>query len=104
MSAFAAANNTLFSDPNGSVAAIYTPPSGAAVALRVIYHVDEIDSSGPLETPMYAPSYFAEIRREDVAEPKEGAELLVEGVRYRVAGKKLMPHGLSWFCDLERRG
>lgn len=37
MNAFAAARDTLFTDPNLSRAATYTPAAGAAVAVRVIY-------------------------------------------------------------------
>lgn len=79
MNAFAAARDTLFTDPNLSRAATFTPAAGAAVAVRVIYR-------RPTETENFGapgfrgPSHMADLRVSEVAVVARGAALAIADV------------------------
>ncbi len=103
MSAFSGSLNTLFRDPNMSVAATYCPLAGPEVSLRALFWEPEEAGAQILGVGQYLPAYLAEVRSSDVAEPREGDELVIDSVRYRVSKAERKADGLAWRLDLEKQ-
>jgi hypothetical protein len=88
-SAFAAAINTLFADPNLGVDAIYrTGGSGEAITLRaIIRQPDRVGTYG--ETRIATETALFDIRTSEVAAPAEGDIIEMNGTVYVIQGEPL---------------
>src|SRR5512132_254771 len=86
MTAFAAAIDALFADPNVAGAAVYR--AGGAdpgIAVRVIVRrPDRIGDFG--DTRIASETATFDIRTSEIAEPAEGGALDVDGVTYIIQG------------------
>ena len=76
----------LFTDPNIARAAVYTPDGGTPVAIRVIAkRPDEIVGLG--ETRIHAGTTLLDVRVSEIAEPRPGDRLVIDGEDYLVQGE-----------------
>lgn len=79
MSAFAAARNTLFTDPNLSRAAIYTPSGGTAVSIRVIYR-RPTEEEGLGSIGHRGVRHLADVRASELVAPAKGDAITIADV------------------------
>lgn len=99
MSAFSAAVDTVFA--RFGVDGVYTPGGGGAVNVRVIARrPDEIVGFG--DTRVLTETALFEVRALDVAEPRPGDRLTVDGVDYVIQGEpeRRDPDRLVWTLDV----
>ena len=104
--AFAAMDRVLFASPVLSLAATYTAPSGSAVAVRVIRcRGDALARLG--EIGINRPADLFDVRVADVAQPVEGATLVVTehgaDCTYRVRAVVPDTSRLAWRLDCARQ-
>lgn len=101
--AFAAAAAVLFSDPNLSVAGVYTPAGGQPVPIRLMRTVGTDQVAGSLrQFGAVAEHGSAELLVRDVPErPGEGALLEFGGRVFRLdAAASPTKNGLAWLMTL----
>jgi len=76
----------LFADPNIARAAVYTPAGGAPVTVRVIAkRPDEI--IGFDETRIHAGTALIDVRVSEIAEPRSGDRISLDGEDYVAQGE-----------------
>ncbi len=86
MSAIAAAFETLFADPNVARDAVYTPQGGQPVGIRVVARrPDRVLEFG--DTRIMTESTMFDVRVAEVAEPRSGDSLAVDGDTFVVQGE-----------------
>ncbi len=86
MSAVAAAIDRLFADPNMVRAAVFIPDGGAAAEVRVIAkRPDEIVGLG--ETRIHTATTLFDVRVSEIAKPRPGDRVTVDGTEYVVQGE-----------------
>lgn len=87
MTAFSAAIDAIFADPNMAADATYLPiTGGAAVAVRLISRrPDEAVEYGG--STLVTPTALYDVRTSDVAELRKGDCFDIDGVRYEVQAK-----------------
>ena len=86
MNAVAAAIDLLFADPNMARPAVYTPEGGGPVDVRVVARrPDEIVGLG--ETRIHAGTTLLDVRVSEIAEPRPGDRISVDGEDYLVQGE-----------------
>jgi hypothetical protein len=103
--AFAAAEDTLFADPNLSVAGVFSAPPTPGVTVRVILHRHDerlLDyGEGPGVTN---PGLRAEMKVSQVPNrPRVGTDTLTVGsttYQIREVTQTTDPDALTWQCDL----
>ena len=96
---FSAAVDTVFA--RFGVDAIYTPDGGGAVTVRVIVkRPDEIVGFG--DTRVLTETALFEVRASEVAEPRPGDRLTVDGADYVIQGEpeRRDPDRLVWTLDV----
>ena len=102
MTAFSDSIDTLFTDPNLSVAATYTPLVGDASTVRaVVRKPDDVDPI--FQTGAVVPKYLADVRVSDLATPVEGDSITIPvgGTTYKVARPaRTDPDQLIWTLSL----
>ena len=103
MSAFDAANDARFADPNLARDATYTPAAGAPIAVRVIKVTPQVSDRQflqmgfQLSPASQAAAAHAVVRRSEVAEPAKGDTITIDGLTYPVRDiGDLDPLGLNW--------
>jgi hypothetical protein len=88
VTAFAAAVDALFADPNLARAATYEPADGEPFPVRVIEgRADAISDFG--EARLWSETTRFDLRVSEVAEPRPGDRLLVDGETFVVQGEPL---------------
>lgn len=104
LTAFGHAVDTLFADPHGSVAGVFTAPPAAGVSVRVLFtRHDPVVLDGFAGSGAQAPGWRAELRKAEVpTQPTDTCTLAVNGTTYRVRSVDQMndPEALTWKCDL----
>lgn len=86
MTAFAAALDALFADPNIATDATYTPSGGGPVSVRVIARSpDEIVGFG--DTRIHAATAVFDVRVSEISTPTDGDILEVGGEAFVVQGQ-----------------
>jgi len=100
MSAFAAAVDLLFADPNIGRDAIYTPDGGIAVPVRTIARrADELTSFG--EARLWSETIRIDLRVAEVANPRPGDQFAIDGGAFLVQGEPVRDRErLVWTVDL----
>lgn len=94
---FAAALAALHSSPM-SLAAIYAPPQGASISLRVIRDQGDATAGDGFGRASVETNFFV-IRKVDVDRPVTGATLLIGSDLFRLQGAPAIDaEGLSWRC------
>ena len=99
MTPFSAAVDTVFA--RFGVDAIYMPDGGGAVTVRVIVkRPDEIVGFG--DTRVLTETALFEVRASEVAEPRPGDRLTVDGTDYVIQGEpeRRDPDRLVWTLDV----
>lgn len=99
MNAFSAAVDTVFAQ--FGVGAVYTSGGGGAVNVRVIVkRPDEIVGFG--DTRVLTETALFEVRASEVAEPRPGDQLTVDGADYVIQGEpeRRDPDRLVWSLDV----
>jgi hypothetical protein len=99
MTPFFAAVDTVFA--RFGVDAVYTPDGGGAVCVRVITRrPDEIVGFG--DTRVLTETALFEVRASEVAEPRPGDRLTVDGTDYVIQGEpeRRDPDRLVWTLDV----
>ncbi len=99
MTPFFAAVDTVFA--RFGVDAVYTPDGGGAVCVRVITRrPDEIVGFG--DTRIHTETALFEVRASEVAEPRPGDRLTVDGTDYVIQGEpeRRDPDRLIWTLDV----
>ena len=99
MTPFFAAVDTVFA--RFGVDAVYTPDGGGAVCVRVITRrPDEIVGFG--DTRIHTETALFEVRASEVAEPRPGDRLTVDGTDYVIQGEpeRRDPDRLVWTLDV----
>ena len=99
---FSAGISAIFTDPNLSQPATYTPPGGEAVAVRVVEHTPP-DSPGEMFTDYRQIRYGIDVRVSDVATPAEGAALTIGSNHFTVRGWQRTLDKLVWRLDVEKQ-
>ena len=98
MSPFSAAVDTVFA--RFGVNAVYTPDGGGPVDIKVIARrPDEIVGFG--ETRVLTETALFEVRASEVAEPRPGDQLTIDGTDYVIQGEpeRRDPERLVWTLD-----
>jgi hypothetical protein len=100
MSAFAAAVDALFADPNIGRDAVYTPDGGAAVPVRIIARrADEVTGFG--EARLWSETTRIDLRVAEVANPRPGDRIDIDGDAFLVQGEPVRDRErLVWTVDL----
>ena len=100
MSAFSAALDALFSDPNIARVAMYAPADGDAFAVRVVARrADAITGFG--EAQLWSETTRFDVRASDVAAPRPGDRIVIDGATYIVQGEPERDRErLVWTIDL----
>lgn len=86
MTVFAAAVDVLFTDPNMSVEAIYTPAAGSPVTVRAIWSRPD-DSWSALGAGVTSPKRICDIRMSELADAAEGDTVEIGGETFTVDGE-----------------
>ena len=103
---FVAALTAIFNAP-GSVAAVYTPPGGAALPVRIIRSQESAIAG---DVRLVADTMVFDVRRSEVAKPAIGATLQildvggqpVVGEAFKINGAPLLDvEGLTWRCGAQ---
>lgn len=99
MTAFAAAVDALFADPNLGRAAMYAPADGDAFPVRVIARrADAITEFG--EARLWSETTRFDLRVSEVAAPRPGDRLAIDGATYIVQGEPARDRErLVWTLD-----
>lgn len=100
MSAFAAAVDLLFADPNIGGDAVYTPDGGASVPVRIIARrADEVTGFG--EARLWSETTRIDLRVAEVANPRPGDRIDIDGDTYLIQGEPVRDRErLVWTVDL----
>lgn len=86
MTAFAAAVDALFADPNLGRAAVYEPTDGDPFPVRVIARqADAITEFG--EARLWSETTRFDVRVSEVAAPLPGDRIVIDGITYIVQGE-----------------
>jgi len=99
VTAFAAAVDALFADPNLGRAAIYEPADGDPFPVRVIAHrADAITEFG--EARLWSETTRFDVRVAEVATPRAGDRLVLDGETFLVQGEPARDRErLVWTID-----
>jgi hypothetical protein len=99
MTAFTAAIDTLFADPNIACDAIYTPAGGDPITVRMIAkRPDEIVGFG--DTRIHTATALFDVRIVEVPAPAAGDTLEIGGECYVIQGEPVRDRdGLIWSLD-----
>ena len=99
MTAFAAAVDALFADPNLGKAAVYEPADGDPFPVRVIARrADAITEFG--EARLWSETTRFDVRASEVATPRPGDRMVIDGATYIVQGKPVRDRErLVWTLD-----
>ena len=100
MSAFAAAVDALFADPNLARAATYEPADGDAFPVRVIARrADAITDFG--EARLWSETTRFDVRVAVVANPRPGDRIILDGETFAVQGEPVRDREqLIWMLDV----
>jgi hypothetical protein len=100
MSAFASALDRLFGDPNLALTAIYIPAVGDPFPIRVLARrADGIASFG--EARLWSETTRLDLRVAEVAEPRPGDRIVVDGDAFVVQGEPVRDRErLVWTIDV----
>ena len=99
MTAFAAAVDALFADPHLARAATYEPADGDPFPVRVIARrADAITEFG--EARLWSETTRFDVRVADVADPRPGDRIAIDGDTYLVQGEPVRDRDrLVWTID-----
>lgn len=99
MTAFAAAVDALFADPNLGRAATYEPADGEPFPVRVIARrADAITDFG--EARLWSETTRFDVRVSEVAQPRPGDRIVIDGDTYIVQGEPVRDRErLVWTID-----
>ena len=100
MSAFAAAIERLFADPNIGVEAIYTSDGGAPVVVRaVVRRPDEVTNFG--DARLWSETTRIDLRAAEVQNPRPGERIEIDGEAFLIQGEPVRDRErLVWTVDL----
>ena len=100
MSAFAAAIEMLFADPNIGVEAIYTSDGGAPVVVRaVVRRPDEVTNFG--DARLWSETTRVDLRVTEVPNPRPGDQIEIGGEAFLIQGEPVRDRErLVWTVDL----
>jgi hypothetical protein len=100
MSAFAAAVDLLFADPNIGRDAIYTPDGGIAVPVRIIARrADKVTGFG--EARLWSETTRIDLRVAEVSAPRPGDQIAIDGDAFLIQGEPVRDRErLVWTVDL----
>lgn len=100
MTAFAAAVDALFADPNIGREAIYMPEGGAPVLVRVVARrADAITDFG--DARLWSETTRIDLRVAEVANPRPGDRLEIDGDAFLIQGEPVRDRErLVWTIDL----
>ncbi|MFO1050492.1 MAG: hypothetical protein U1E52_21650 [Geminicoccaceae bacterium] len=100
MTAFAAAVDALFADPNLGRAAVYEPADGDPFPVRVIARrADAIAEFG--EARLWSETTRFDVRVSEVAAPRPGDRLAIDDTEYIVQGEPVRDRErLVWTLDV----
>lgn len=100
MSAFAAAVDMLFADPNIGRNAIYTSEGGTPVPVRIIARrADEVTDFG--EARLWSETTRIDLRVAEVATPRSGDRIEIGGDAFIIQGEPVRDRErLVWTVDL----
>ena len=99
MTAFAAAVDALFADPNLAREAVYEPADGDPFPVRVIARrADAVTEFG--EARLWSETTRFDVRASEIAAPRPGDHLSIDGTAYIVQGEPLRDRErLVWTLD-----
>lgn len=100
MTAFAAALDALFADPNIGAEAVYTADGGTPLLVRVVARrADAITDFG--DTRLWSETTRIDLRVAEVAEPRPGDRIEIAGEAFLVQGEPQRDRErLVWAVDL----
>ena len=100
MTAFAAAVDALFADPNLGRAAVYEPADGDPFPVRVIARrADAIAEFG--EARLWSETTRFDLRVAELAAPRSGDRIVIDGTTYVVQGEPVRDRErLVWTLDV----
>lgn len=100
MSAFAAAIDDLFADPNIGRDAVFTPEGGAPVLVRVVSRrADAITDFG--DARLWSETTRIDLRTAEVPDPRPGDRIEIDGEVFLIQGEPVRDtERLVWTLDL----
>lgn len=102
MSVFSTIIDSLFADENLARDAVYTPPAGLPVAVRVILKTAE-NLQPSFTASAVVGEVIADLRVSEVAAPAENGVLTVAGKNYVIRNTRIDREGLVWRCGLSEQ-
>lgn len=100
MSAFSRGLDVIYQNPEFAVAAIYTPPAGAPVAVTIRWtRPDDSVSLSGMATRLS--KTVALVRAAEIADPQKGAGLTAAGTSYTLGNRERSEDRLEWILDLK---
>lgn len=104
MSVFDTAMNTVFTDKNLGVNAVYTPVTGSVKTIRAVVRTpSEIIDGGRLITSAIYPAYLIDIKVADVPNPVEGDTVTINGEVFTVRAPQHTAEKLIWQLDVDKQ-
>ena len=100
MTAFAAAIDDLFADPNIGRDAVYTPEGGVPVLVRVVARrADAITDFG--DARLWSETTRLDLRLAEVPQPRPGDRIEIDGAAFLIQGEPVRDRErLVWTLDL----
>ncbi len=100
MTAFSAALEVLFADPNIGVEAIYTTEGGAPVLVRAVARrADAVTEFG--DARLWSETTRVDLRVAEVANPRPGDRIEIDGDAFLIQGEPVRDRErLAWTVDL----
>ena len=100
MTAFAAAIDDLFADPNIGRDAVYTPEGGVPVLVRVVARrADAITDFG--DARLWSETTRLDLRLAEVPQPRPGDRIEIDGAAFLIQGEPVRDRErLIWTVDL----
>jgi hypothetical protein len=95
--------NALFNDVNMSLAGTYTPAGGSDIAVRVIKASPKQEQWGAFQTHASVTPYVYDVRVSEVAVPKNGDVLVVDGMTFIVRSAEKDSEQLAWRLNLDKQ-
>jgi hypothetical protein len=100
MTVFAGAIDALYANANFATAAVYAPASSPAIEVTILWdRPDESIGLAGIATRLGAT--VARVRVSEIADPKKGETLTIDGTVYAIGNRDRDPLALEWRLDLK---
>ncbi len=100
---FSSMINILFANPLLSVAGTYTPLTGSPMSVRVVKTSPRQQEWSAYATHASVTPYLFDVRVSDVASPKDGDVLTIDGSNFTIRSAELDEAHLVWRLNVDKQ-